>query len=157
MIIREIEEKDNQAMKTIIQTSLKSFDLAIPGTAYFDPQLTNLAAYYQALSNGKYWVVESNHKLLGGCGIGPFDEEKNMCELQKIYLVPEAQGKGLSKKLMTQALSFGKQHYDYCYLETMERMERANQLYRSFGFQRLEFPLAGSEHTVMECWYLKQL
>ena len=157
MLIREIQEKDNQVIQIIIQQSLKSFDLAIPGTAYFDPQLANLADYYQQLPNGKYWVVEENDQILGGCGIGPFDEEKGICELQKIYLTPESQGKGVAKKLMNKALTYAEEYYDFCYLETMKRMEKANKLYQSFGFQQLAEPLKGSEHSAMECWYLKKL
>ncbi|MBP2098776.1 GNAT family N-acetyltransferase [Enterococcus rivorum] len=157
MLIREIQEKDNQVIQMIIQQSLKSFDLAIPGTAYFDPQLANLAGYYQQLPNGNYWVVEENGQILGGCGIGPFDEEKGICELQKIYLTPESQGKGVAKKLMNKALAYAEEHYDFCYLETMKRMEKANKLYQSFGFQQLAEPLKGSEHSAMECWYLKKL
>lgn len=156
LLIREIEERDNQAIKKIIQESLESFDLAIPGTAYFDPQLEQLTEYYQQFSNGKYWVIEEDNQVLGGCGIGPFDEKKGICELQKIYLNPNAQGKGLAKQLMEIALDFGEKHYDYCYLETMNRMEKANKLYQAFGFQQLAKPLDGSEHTAMECWYLKK-
>lgn len=157
LLIREIRAEDNQVLQTIIQTSLKSFDLAIPGTAYFDPQLANLTGYYQQLSKGKYWVLEENDHIFGGCGIGPFDEEKGICELQKIYLIPECRGKGLTKLLMEKALTYAEEHYNFCYLETMKRMEKANKLYQSFGFQPLEEPLKGSEHSAMECWYLKQL
>lgn len=45
--IREIEEKDNHTMEQIIKRSLESFNLNIPGTAYFDPQLSSLAQFYK--------------------------------------------------------------------------------------------------------------
>ena len=47
MRIREMEEKDNQKMEQIIKRSLESFNLDIPGTAYFDPQLSSLAQFYK--------------------------------------------------------------------------------------------------------------
>ncbi len=42
MFIREMKKEDNVKVKEIIQDSLKSLGLAIPGTAYFDPQLNDL-------------------------------------------------------------------------------------------------------------------
>ncbi|QTD39461.1 hypothetical protein [Sporosarcina sp. Te-1] len=41
--------------------------------------------------------------------------------------------------------------------ETMDKFETANHLYAKLGFQRLERPLDGSEHTKMDRWYLKEL
>ncbi|MGL5898113.1 MAG: GNAT family N-acetyltransferase, partial [Lactobacillaceae bacterium] len=51
-------------------------------------------------------------------GIAPFDKKQKICEFQKLYLAPEAQGLGISKQLMETALSFAKTYYDTCYLET---------------------------------------
>ena len=53
MEIREMVEKDNQAMERIIKQSLESFSLNISGTAYFDPQLGRLAQFYQQQPNAK--------------------------------------------------------------------------------------------------------
>lgn len=158
MKIRRITEKDNQAVKKIIQNSLEELDLALPGTAYFDPQLEDLTAYYAAFPNRDYWVVvDDEGEILGGCGIAAFDSEQKICELQKLYLKSKARGQGLSKALMRKALSFAAQHYDSCYLETMDKMASANALYRSFGFQALDKPLSGSSHDTMDCWYIKKL
>lgn len=46
MRIRDIEEKDNEAMEQIIKISLKTIGLDIPGIAYCDPQLSELAQFY---------------------------------------------------------------------------------------------------------------
>ncbi|WP_163971056.1 GNAT family N-acetyltransferase [Oceanobacillus halotolerans] len=158
MQIHEIEEKDNKTMEQIIKRSLESFNLDIPGTAYFDPQLANLTQFYKEQSNAKYWVVVNEHgEVLGGVGIGPFEEEKGICELQKLYITPEEQGKGLSRKLMNEALDFAKEHYTYCYLETMEKLKTANLLYTKLGFQQLDNPLDGSDHNTMDAWFMKKL
>lgn len=58
MLIRTISANDNPEIKSIIQDSLKSFQLDIPGTAYFDPQLSALSQYYDTLPKAQYWVVE---------------------------------------------------------------------------------------------------
>ena len=85
MIIREITKDDNARVKEIIQNSLKSLGLAIPGTAFFDPQLNNLHQYYNNLQHAKYWVVEMDGEVVGGIGIAPFTEHNKVCELQKLY------------------------------------------------------------------------
>lgn len=157
MLIREIQIKDNPVIKQIIQSSLESFDLALPGTAYFDPELDRLSEFYAKETNAAYWVIEKDGHILGGCGIAPFDKKAKICELQKIYLVKEAQGQGLARLLLNTALAYAEKYYDFCYLETMKRMEKANYLYQSFGFEKLMKPLSGSEHSVMEVWYLKEL
>lgn len=158
MQIREIEEKDNKTMEQIIKRSLESFDLNIPGTAYFDPQLSNLAQFYKQLSNAKYWVVMNERdQVVGGVGIAPFGQKTEVCELQKLYITPEAQGMGLSRDLMDVALDFAKKHYTHCYLETMQKLHAANFLYIKLGFQPLERPLDGSEHSTMDAWYIKEL
>jgi putative acetyltransferase len=157
MIIREIKKGDNAKVKEIIQDSLKSLGLAIPGSAYFDPQLNDLHQYYINLKHANYWVVELDGEVVGGIGIAPFSEQDKVCELQKLYLSPKTQGLGLSKKLMETALSFASKHYEKCYLETMHKLKTACILYEKFGFTLLQESLPGSEHSAMDAWYLKDL
>lgn len=157
MLIREMTKEDNKKVKQIIQDSLESLDLAIPGTAYFDPQLGNLYEYYKSLPNAKYWVMEVDGEVVGGVGIAPFNESERICELQKLYLVPKVQGNGLSKKLMDVALHFAANHYDKCYLESHHKLVAAYKLYEKFGFTLLKEPLPGSEHSAMDMWYIKEL
>ena len=158
MRIREIKETDNRIVEQIIKQSLESFGLNIPGTAYYDPQLGHLSAFYQQQPNAMYWVlVNENDEAIGGVGIAPFGNKPDICELQKLYISPEAQGLGYSRKLMNTALEFAKKHYAYCYLETMNKLEIANLLYGKLGFQQLHKPLDGSEHSTMDTWYIKKL
>ncbi|MCM3538249.1 GNAT family N-acetyltransferase [Priestia endophytica] len=158
MQIREMKEKDNQRMERIIKRSLESFELNIPGTAYFDPQLSSLSHYYQQQQNAKYWVaVNAQDEVIGGVGIAPFGQKKEVCELQKLYISPEAQGKGLSKELMKVALDFAKEHYTCCYLETFKELQAANFLYVKFDFRQLEKPLDETEHNACDAWYIKDL
>ena len=157
MNIREIRKEDNAQVKKIIQDSLKSLGLDIPGTAYFDPQLNDLHQYYNDLAYANYWVIEVEAEIVGGIGIAPFNEQEKNCELQKLYLSPKAQGLGISKKLMETALAFASDYYEKCYLETMHELKTACILYNKHGFVLLNEPLQGSEHSTMDAWYLKDL
>lgn len=157
MIIRGICEEDNAAVEAIIKDSLESHGLAIPGSAYFDPQLGDLHGHYRRLRRAQYWVLEMSGEVVGGVGIAPFDDGGAVCELQKLYLRPQAQGLGLSRALMDVALSFAAEHYEQCYLETMHMLESACILYEKYDFALLPEPLPGSEHSAMDAWYLKNL
>ncbi|AFS78492.1 acetyltransferase, GNAT family [Gottschalkia acidurici 9a] len=157
MIIREIKKEDNVKIREIIQGSLKSLGLAIPGTAYFDPQLNNLHQYYTNLKHANYWVVEMEGEVVGGIGIAPFNKHDKVCELQKLYLSPKTQGLGFGKKLMETALAFASKHYAKCYLETHYELKTACILYEKFGFKLLHEPLSCSGHSAMNAWYIKDL
>lgn len=158
MKIREIQVKDNQALEHIIKRSLEDSNLDIPGTAYFDPQISYLFEFYQDRSNAAYWViVNEEDDVVGGAGIGPFPDNKDIGELQKLYISAKFQGLGLSKQLMSVALDFAKKHYKFCYIETSHKLKVANLLYSKLGFKELEKPLDGSEHGTMDKWYMKEL
>lgn len=157
MLIRTIEKRDNLKVKKIIQDSLKSLGLAIAGTAYFDPQLNDLHHFYDHYEHASYWVVELDNEVVGGIGIAPFDDKQGICELQKLYISPKAQGLGISNKLMNTALDFASMYYNKCYLETKHDLTTACLLYEKYGFQLLSKPLDGSEHSAMDAWYLKRL
>lgn len=158
MMIRPIEARDNGAIEQIIKRSLESFQLDVPGTAYYDPELGQLSTYYEKHHRANYWVVENeNGKVIGGVGIAPFKDYNGICELQKLYIAPEAQGKGLAKQLMDTALDFASNHYEYCYLETTSILQTANELYKRYEFELLDRPLDGSDHGAMDLWYIKKI
>ncbi|MFS0657133.1 GNAT family N-acetyltransferase [Bacillus sp. 179-C3.3 HS] len=153
MNIRPIQQKDNPFIATIIRQSLESANLAIEGTAYVDPQLDQLFEYYQSLPHAAYWIAEDHGEVVGGIGIAPFTSE--ICELQKLYLRPQVQGKGVGKQLMDTALHFASKTYKACYLETRRELTAATGLYHRYGFSLLAEPLEGSEHSAIDAWYLK--
>ena len=68
MIIREIEEKDNEQVESLIRTCLIEFGANKPGCAWTDP---NLGCFYQVYQNekSKYWVVEESGRIVAGCGL----------------------------------------------------------------------------------------
>lgn len=159
IIIRPIEAKDNRKIQRIIQKSLETVGLNQPGTAYFDPQLGTLFEFYQAEPKGEYWVAVDikSDEVIGGIGIGPFGDYKTIAEIQKYYLKEDYQNLGIGRLLFKEALSFTKKMaYESIYLETMDRLSKANQIYEHYGFELLDAPLNGSEHGLMNRWYMKK-
>lgn len=158
VIIREIQQKDNKAIAEIVRDVLMELGAPKVGTAYADPNLDSLFETYQS-SKTVYFVVENNNKIIGGAGIAPLENDSNnICELQKMYFLPEARGLGLGSVLMAKCLQkatdFG---YENCYLETMTYMENAQKLYRKVGFEYLPKPLGSTGHTSCPVFMIKNL
>lgn len=156
MIIRELLPADNAAIEAIIRSCLIEFGGNRAGLAWEDEILSHLSDYYDEPARA-YWVVEQDGKVLGGCGIGPFGEVADVCELQKMYLAQEIRGTGIAAELLQTSLAFAGQHYKQCYLETLQSMHAANRFYRKHGFELLDAPLAGSEHFACDAWYIKNV
>lgn len=156
-IIREIEKKDDKEVERIIRTCLIEYGANHEGTAWADPDLCRFSEIYNSVGN-KYWVLEDeNGALLGGVGIGKLDGIENVCELQKMYCLPEVRGTGLSHQLMDTALSYATKYYQRCYLETLDNMKAAQKFYEKYGFQRLKEPLVQTEHFACDIRYIKDL
>ncbi len=153
--IKPIQSSDNLALSQIIRESLETNDLAIPGTAYFDPELTDLTSYYQASPNRQYFVAKSAQGVIwGGTGIAEYDLANKVAELQKLYLVPAAQGHHLSYQLLDAAVAFAKQAgYQQIYLETHHNLKAAIHTYQQYGFSELSQPLNNGEHSAMDRFF----
>ena len=155
IIIRPIEANDNSAMEQIIRSVLTEYGANKPGFAWQDPELSELSSVYQTLGT-HYWVACTQNQVVGGCGIGKItpNDIPRLCELQKMYILPTYRGQGVGKRLLTTALAFAKQHYRWCYLETLGTMREAQQLYHKIGFSELPRPLINTEHGGCDRWYL---
>lgn len=156
MIIREIQEKDNEQVESLIRTCLIEFGANKPGCAWEDPNLGSFYQVYQS-EKSKYWVVEENGKIIAGCGIGPVDGVENVCELQKMYSLKEVRGLGIADELLKISLEFAKKYYKECYLETFSNMVAANKFYKKYGFIQLDKPLVKTEHYACDAWYIKSV
>ncbi|GAO99301.1 GNAT family N-acetyltransferase [Fructobacillus ficulneus] len=154
--IRTIQSSDDTALHQIIQSSLKSFGLDIKGTAYFDPELGHLSHFYDVQENREYFVATSDeNEIYGGAGIAEFNSADGVAELQKLYLNEAGQGQGLSYQLLDKVVAFAKAAgYKTLYLETHHKLKAAIHLYQKYGFQEIDGPLAGSEHSTMDHFLL---
>jgi putative acetyltransferase len=158
MTIREIQIEDNQQIAAVIRKVLVELNVPKVGTAYADPQLNFMFETYNELKSA-YFVIEKDGKILGGAGVKQLEnEEKNICELQKMYVLSEARNLGLGAKLiencLKKAIEFG---FESCYLETMPYMEAAQKLYKKVGFDYICSPLGNTGHTSCPVWMLKKL
>lgn len=155
--IREIEKKDNKKIEAVIRDCLMEFGADHDGTTWADPNLGRFSEIYNTEGN-KYWVVENESgEIFGGAGIGQLPEEEGVCELQKMYCLPDARGTGISHTLMDAALEYAKKYYKKCYLETMGNMVAAQKFYEKYGFKRTCDAAAVTKHFACDVHYIKEL
>ena len=158
IVIREIELEDNPKIAKAIRSVLIEMGVPKVGTAYEDKALDCMTETYDT-ANKAYFVLERGDEIIGGAGISPLDNyEGNVCELQKMYFMPEARGKGLGSEMMAKCLEYAKQAgFDFCYLETLPYMEDARKLYRKVGFKSLSEPMGNTGHYSCTVWMLKKM
>lgn len=155
--IREIREKDNKEIERIIRICLIEFGANHEGTAWTDPNLGRFSEIYNTEGN-KYWVAEDEKgNVVAGVGIGKLEGIDDVCELQKMYCLPETRGTGVSHKLIEIALEYATKYYNRCYLETLENMIAAQKFYEKYGFKRIYEPLVKTEHFACDVRYIKNL
>lgn len=157
-IIRPLEKKDNPHIASVIRSVLIDLGVAKVGTAYADAALDCMFETYQK-DRANYFVVEENGSIIGGAGIAQLDNyEGNVCELQKMYFLPEARGKGIGAAMMSRCLEFAKAHkFEHCYIETMPYMEAAQKLYERSGFKYIDGPMGDTGHYSCPVHMLKEL
>lgn len=155
-LIREIEEKDNREIEKIIRDCLIEFGANHDGTAWADPDLGRFSYIYNSKEN-KYWVAQAESgELVGGVGIGRLDID-GVCELQKMYCIPEVRGAGIAQQLINTALEYASKYYSRCYLETLDNMIQAQKFYEKNGFVKVKEPFVATEHFACDIRYIKEL
>ncbi len=156
--IRPIELQDNPFVEALIKSVFNELDLPKTGTAYEDVSLKTMFENYNC-ENSIYFVLEKEGKIIGGAGVAALENSSNgICELQKMYFLPEARGLGFGTQLMQICLEKAKIFgFESCYLETLPQMKDAQKLYVKSGFDYLDKPLGLTGHTSCPIWMLKKL
>jgi putative acetyltransferase len=153
--IRPIEAKDNTAVEAVIRTCLIEFGANHEGTAWADPDLGRFSEIYNAPGN-RYWVAEDEAgQIVGGTGIGRLTD--TVCELQKMYCLPQARGTGLGARLMDTALEYAQEFYSQCYLETLDNMTAARRFYAKYGFIPASHPPVETAHFACQVRLIRDL
>ncbi len=156
--IRPIEIQDNSSIAAVIRSVLLEHNVPKVGTAFADPQLDCMQQTY-AKVRAHYFVVDLDGEVVGGAGIQQLENEaETICELQKMYFLPQARSKGIGSAIMQMCLDFAQaQEFSYCYIETMPYMQTAQKLYIKFGFDYIDAPMGNTGHTSCPVWMLKKL
>lgn len=156
--IRPIARSDNAAVAKMLRQVLSEFGVRGAGCSANDPEIDDMYRAYRPPA-AAYFVLAFKDRVAGGAGIARLKGgDRDVCELQKMYFLPEARGLGCGQKLMEKCLRAAREAgYKRCYLETMENMTGARRLYSRNGFKQLPRPLGDTGHSICQVWYLKEL
>lgn len=158
LTIRPITAGDDAAMAAIIRTVMTEFGAVGDGFAINDPEVDWLSRAYSE-PRCAFFVIERDGKVVGGCGVAPLTGgEPDVCELRKMYFLPEARGAGAGAAMMTRCLDAARElGFKRCYLETLRGMDAAMRLYERSGFRRIGGPMGATGHGGCNAFYLLDL
>ena len=156
--IRPIEPADVPALLDIIANARGEYGIADRGVELLEPADRALFANYQK-QRSLYFVALLNGEIVGGAGVAPLpDTDPLTCELQRMYLRPDARGRGIGDALLDRCLAAAKQFlYVRCYLETITQMQAALEFYGRHGFRDLQAPVGRSGHGHNDRWMMRPL
>ena len=110
----------------------------------FDPQLDadfmRPLEYYSTEVNGAFLVTRrrSDGVIVGTCALRPIITEsttQKTVELKRMFLLPEARGRGISHTVMPMIISKAKElQYGRIILDTKFKLIAANKVYAKYGF-----------------------
>lgn len=156
--IRPIRRDDDAAMAAVIRTVMPEFGAVGSGFAINDPEVDWMSRAY-AEPGCAYFVIERESRVCGGAGVAQLiGGEPGVCELRKMYFLPELRGLGAGTAMMARCLQAARElGYRLCYLETLAGMDAAMRLYERTGFKRLTGPLGATGHGGCNAFYLRPL
>ena len=159
LTFRPISPEDDAAMARVIRAVMPEFGADGPGFAIHDPEVDHMSAAYAGPGAAYFVVVDSTGQVVGGAGVAPLEGgEPGVCELRKMYFLPEARGQGMGDALLRHCLAEARDRgHRTCYLETLSGMDRAIGLYRKLGFQALCAPLGRTGHGGCDQWFALEL
>ena len=156
--IREIRPEDDRALERIITDVMASFGAVGEGYSVMDPETRAMSSTYLQ-ERARYYVVECDGRVVGGAGVAHLtDGPPDVCELRKMYFLPEIRGQGVGNRVLQMCLDAARElGYKTCYLETLTHMDTARAMYAKAGFKPLSAPMGNTGHNKCNTWYAMEL
>jgi putative acetyltransferase len=156
--IRRIRQEDNPAVAAIIREVMTEFGAVGCGFSIEDPEVDCMFESYPE-PDSVFYVIEWQNEILGCGGVGPLvGGEPGVCELRKMYFLPALRSSGYGRKLLELILEDARDiGYELCYLETLENMAGARNLYQRFGFTFIDGPLGNTGHSGCNSFMILEL
>ena len=132
MNLRPATNADGESARTLVFAVLREHGLE-PDPEGTDADFADLEGFYRARGGAFDVLVDEAGTIFGTVGLLPVDE--TTVELRKMYLAPNARGRGLGRRLLDHALARARAlGFRRVILETHTVLKAATALYRSYGF-----------------------
>jgi GNAT superfamily N-acetyltransferase len=142
--ITRFEREHADGFRRLVGDTLREF--GFEPDPEIDPDLADPAAVYAAV-----WVAVFDRDVVGSIALR--DLGANTLELKRMYLRASQRGRGLGRQLLETALGWARENGAVLIrLDTSERMETAQRLYETYGFERVpgEAPRQGQRRLLYE-------
>ena len=136
LIIRTLTTHDTEALEQVRQyfrnyAAWLGVDLSFQN---FEQEMASLPGSYGE-PQGRLFFAEFSGRPAGCVGIRPVPESEGTCEMKRLYVDPEARGKGVGRALALAAIKAARRiGYRRLLLDTLPSMRMAVKLYRELGF-----------------------
>ena len=143
--LREATAADGAAIRAVVIAVMNEYGLSsdLEGN---DADLRSFVHSYRG-RGGAFRVVTSAEGVIVGCG-GLYPIDAREAEIRRMYLLPEARGVGVGRKLLEDLISVARERrFERVVLETASVLKEAISLYRKRGF----VPVARRSTALREC------
>src|SRR5262245_552272 len=138
------EREHADGFRGLVRDTLREF--GFEPDPQIDPDLADPAAVYTAV-----WVAVLDGDVVGSIALRDLGAYE--LELKRMYLRISQRGRGLGRQLLETALDWARaNHFRVIKLDTSERMETAQRLYETYGFERVpgDAPRQGQRRLLYE-------
>lgn len=133
-LIRDWHPRDRALAAEIIRSVLAEYGLGWEPTGADRDVLEVEDAYLS--KGGEFWVVEYQGELVGTAAYYPVKRGEKAVEVRKMYLLPQARGKGLGRFLLQELeKAIATRQFKQIWVETASVLKEAVQLYEKSGYQ----------------------
>lgn len=131
--IRPATNSDRETVQEIIFFVLREYKLPVEPDKT-DSDLKDLEANY-TVKGDFFGILEFEGKTIATLAVSKISDE--VCELRKMYMLPEFRGKGYGKLMVNYAIEHAKSKgFKKIELETASALKEAILLYQKTGFKR---------------------
>lgn len=139
MIIRQAEYSDITAINHLAhETWWPTYTDVIPDEQIrfmLEDMYSEKALQQQIESGMNFLLAESDDKPLGFAAFSITEPENHVFKLQKLYVLPAAQGMGIGKKLLAEVTKMAKKSQGEVLELNVNRKNPAFEFYKKLGFE----------------------
>lgn len=161
--ITPLQRRDEEEVRNLLRQNLTPFEEAGSVLAASFRRLENLGAVYNSEGSRMLVIKDAkNSHCLGCIGIGPLaglPVEEGIGEIRDLVVDAKARMQGVGQQLLQLAVNVAQQMgYRRLYLETTPEMEKAQRLFKRFGFRPLKEGLnSKAAHSTLPCYFVLEM